>query len=206
MINRISVSGNQAFPKVLTYTNIRSYAFIAGFVSLAVATPWVFHQFYLAGPIFLPMHIFVLVAGLLFGWRAGLMVGLLTPLISYGISGMPVLTILPQIVVEISIYGFVAGMLSERFNLRVLWSLIGAMIAGRLALLLMVSMLYLGGAIYSPLSLYAEMGAEANPLAVLWSVISLGWPGIVIQLVSIPVIIKLLERSLHGIRAHKSRR
>lgn len=206
MINRIAVSRNRTFPKVLTYTNIRIYAFIAGFVSLAVATPWVFHQFYLAGPTFLPMHIFVLVAGLLFGWRAGLMVGLFTPLVSYGVSGMPVLTVLPQIVVEISIYGLAAGMLRERFNLRVLWSLIGAMIAGRLALLLTVSMLCLGGAIYSPLSLYTGVGAEANPLAVLWSAFSLGWPGIVIQLISIPVIVKLLERFLERKQSAKTRK
>lgn len=198
MISRVAVSKSQTFPKILVYTDIRSYAFTALFVSLAIATPWVFHQFYLAGPIFLPMHIFVLLAGLLFGWRAGLVVGLLTPLVSYGVSGMPVLTILPQIVVEISFYGLVAGILRERFYLRVIWSLIGAMIAGRLALLLTVSILCLGGAIYSPLSLYTRMGAEANPLAVLWSVISLGWPGIVIQLIFIPLILELLERFLKG--------
>jgi len=204
--SRIAVSESRTFPKVLTYTNIRSYAFIAVFVSLAVATPWVFHQFYLAGPTFLPMHIFVLLAGLLFGWKAGLMVGFFTPLVSYGVSGMPVLTILPQILVEVSFYGLVAGVLREKLNLRTIWSLIGAMIAGRLALLLTVSILCLGGAIYSPLSLYTGVGAEANPLAVLWSVILLGWPGIVIQLVSIPVIVELLERSLQRIRVHKSRK
>ena len=120
MISRIAVPESRVIPKLLAYTNIRSYAFIAGFVSLAVATPWVFHQFYLAGSTFLPMHIFVLVAGLLFGWRAGLMVGLFTPLVSYGVSGMRVLTVLPQIVVEISVYGLATGMLRERFNLRVL--------------------------------------------------------------------------------------
>jgi hypothetical protein len=40
------------------------------------------------------------------------------------------------------------------------------------------------------------MGAEVNPLAVLWSTVLLGWPGIVIQLVSIPLIVELLERFL----------
>jgi hypothetical protein len=196
MINRVAVSEGGVFPKVLVYTNIRSYAFTAIFVALAVATPWVFHHFYLAGPTFLPMHIFVLLAGLLFGWRAGLIVGLFTPLVSYGVSGMPVLPILPQIVIELSFYGLAAGMLRERFKLRVIWSLLGAMIAGRLALLLTVTILSLGGAIYSPLSLYTGAGTEVNPLAVLWSAVLLGWPGIVIQLVSIPLIVKLLERFL----------
>ena len=169
------------FPRVLKYTDMLSYIFTAVFVSLAVATPWVFHQFYLAGATFLPMHIFVLVAGLLFGWRTGLVVGLLAPLASYAISGMPVLTILPQIVVELSVYGLAAGILREKFNLRNIWALIGAMMAGRLALLLAVSIIYL-------------IGAGKSPLTMLWTVVSLGWPGILIQLVSIPLIIKLLER------------
>lgn len=186
MISRVAISKPQPFPIILKYTDIRSYIFTGVFVSLAVFTPWVFHQFYLAGPTFLPMHIFVLVAGLVFGWRAGLVVGLFTPLASYAVSGMPVLPILPQIVIEITTYGVVAGILREKLNLRVIWSLLGAMIAGRLALLLTVSILYLGGAIYSPLSLYTGTGVEANPLTVLWSVIMLGWPGIAIQLVLIP--------------------
>jgi len=176
---------------VLKYTDIRSYIFTAVFISLAVATPWVFHQFHLAGSTFLPMHIFVLVAGLLFGWRAGLIAGLFTSLVSYATSGMPVITILPQIVLEVSVYGLAAGILREKFNLRVIWSLIGAMLAGRLALLLMVVIIqFVSWEIYSPL------GLEANPLAVLWSVIILSWPGIVIQLAFIPAITKLLEKFL----------
>ncbi len=193
-MNNILTSGYLPFPKVLKYTDIRSYVFTVVFISLAVLTPWVFHQFYLAGPTFLPMHIFILVAGLLFGWRAGLIVGLSTPLVSHAISGMPVLVILPQIVVELSAYGLAAGILREKSNLRVIWSLIGAMIAGRLALLLTVSIIYLAGEIYSPLSIYTGAGGEANTLTVVWSVIKLGWPGIIIQVVSIPLIMKLLER------------
>jgi hypothetical protein len=80
------------------------------------------------------MHIFVFVAGLLFVWRTGLVVGLLTPLTSYAASGMPALQILPQIVVELSVYGLVAGILREKFDLLVIWSLLGAMVAGCLAL------------------------------------------------------------------------
>ncbi len=188
-MNRIlTASESLPLPRVLKYTDVRSYAFTAVFVSLAVATPWVFHQFHLAGPRFLPMHIFVLAAGLLFGWRAGLAVGLFTPLASYAVSGMPALTILPQTLVEISAYGLVAGILREKFNLRMIWALIGAMIAGRLALLATVSLIYLAGNIYSPL------GTANSPLAVLGTAVSLGWPGIAIQLASIPLLLKLLEK------------
>ena len=186
MINRIAISKPQPFPLLLKYNNVRSYVLTAAFVSLAVLVPWVFHQFHLAGPTFLPMHIFVLMAGLLFGWRAGLAVGLLTPLASYAVSGMPVLTILPQILIELSAYGLIAGILREKYNLRAIWSLLGAMIGGRLALLLALLVIYLvAGESYSPL------GLETSPFVAFSSVIKQGWPGIVIQLVSIPALIWL---------------
>ena len=186
MINRIAISKVYPFPMVLKYRDVRSYVLTAAFVSLAVLLPWVFHQFHLAGPTFLPMHIFVLMAGLLFGWRAGLAVGLLTPLASYAVSGMPVLTILPQVLIELSAYGLIAGILREKYNLRAIWSLLGAMIGGRLALLLALLVIYLvAGESYSPL------GLETSPFVAFSSVIKQGWPGVVIQLVSIPALIWL---------------
>ncbi len=189
MINRIAISKPQPFPVVLRYTDIRSYLLTALFVMLSVLVPWVFHQFHLAGPTFLPMHIFVLIAGLLFGWRAGLIVGLFTPLASYAVSGMPALTILPQVIIELAAYGFIAGILREKYNLRTIWSLLGAMIGGRIASLITILAIYLvAGQSYSPL------GMEASPLAAFWSTVSQGWPGIVIQLAFIPAIVWLVGR------------
>jgi len=189
MINRIAFSQPQPSLMALKYTDIRSYVLTAVFIMLAVFVPWVFHQFHLAGPTFLPMHIFVLIAGLLFGWRAGLIVGLFTPLVSYFISGMPVLSILPQVLIELSAYGFIAGILRQKYNLRPIWSLLGAMVGGRIALLLAILVIYIiKGTSYSPL------GPEVNPLASLWSVIQQGWPGIVIQLISIPAIVWLVSK------------
>lgn len=189
MTSKVAISKSEPFPIVLKYTDIRSYIFTFVFVLLSVLTPWAFHQFHLAGPTFLPMHIFVLVTGLVFGWRAGLIVGLLTPLASSVISGMPVLRILPQIIVELSTYGFVAGVLHQKLNLRVIWSLLGAIIGGRLALFLTVLIIYLIlGESYSPL------GVETSPVLSVWSAIRQGWPGIVIQLVSIPTAIWLAAR------------
>ena len=189
MINRFAFSKPQLFLMALKYNNIRSYILTVAFVMLAISMPWVFHQFYLAGPTFLPMHIFVLIAGLLFGWRAGLVVGLLTPLVSHFISGMPVLNVLPQIVIELSAYGFIAGMLRQKYNLRTIWSLLGAIVGGRIALLLAILVIYfIAGESYSPL------GLEANPFASFWSVVKQGWPGILTQLISIPIIVWLVEK------------
>ena len=179
----------QSFNEVLKYTDIRSYLITFVFILLSVAVPWVFHQFQLAGATFLPMHIFILIAGLLFGWKAGLIVGLCTPLASHAVSGMPLLSVLPQIIIELSVYGLAAGILREKLNLRAVWSLLGAMLAGRIALLLAIVIIYLvAGTSYSPL------GPEAGPLAAFWSVIKQGWPGIISQLVLIPLIIFIVNK------------
>jgi niacin transporter len=189
VINRIAFSKPQTFLVALKYNDIRSYFLTALFVALAVFVPWVFHQFHLAGATFLPMHIFVLIAGLLFGWRAGLITGLLTPLVSYFISGMPVLNILPQIMIELSAYGLIAGVLRQKYNLRPIWALLGAIAGGRMVLLLAMLVIYLiAGQSYSPL------GPEVNPFASFWSTIKQGWPGIAMQLISIPVIVWLAEK------------
>ena len=193
MNSRIAVAKTMPLSTVLNYVDLRSYVLTMVFVALGVSTPWVFHQFHLAGATFLPMHIFVLTAGLLFGWRAGLMVGLLTPLASYAVSGMPVLAILPQITIELMAYGLIAGLLRGKFNLKTVWCLLGAMIGGRLVLVIAVTLIYtIWGGSYGPL------GAETNPIFVLWSVVKQGWPGIIILLVSVPLLVILGGRFLKG--------
>jgi uncharacterized membrane protein len=193
MINRIAFSEPRSLISVLGYKDVRSYLLTGAFVMLAVAVPWVFHQFHLAGPTFLPMHIFVILAGLLFGWRAGLLVGLFTPAISYFVSGMPAVTILPQVVIELSAYGLIAGVLREKFHLRTVWSLLGAMIGGRLALLATISVIYLiAGQSYSPL------GIASGPLDSFWSTVQQGWPGVAIQLAFIPVIVWMVGKFTAG--------
>lgn len=186
MINKIAISQPRPFPISLRYTEIRTYILAGLFVLFGVLTPWVFHQFHLAGATFLPMHLFVFAGALLFGWRLGLMVGLLSPLVSYALSGMPALQTLPQIIVELSTYGLVAGVLREKLHLRAAWSLLGAMAAGRLALGLVAVATFLTiGKVYSP------FGLADNPLSMVWSVIKQGWPGMVLQLTLIPGVIWL---------------
>jgi hypothetical protein len=166
--------------RALKFNEARLYLLAGAFIALDVALPWACHQFHpLAGPTFLPMHLFVILAGLLFGWRAGLLVGLVTPLVSFAVSGMPVLAVLPQITVEIVFYGLASGILREKFNLGIFWSVLGAMLIGRLFLGLAVLLIYLGG---------------VNPFHYVWSVIAQGWPGMLSQLVILPLLVKWLSQ------------
>jgi len=170
--------------RALEFRDVRLYIFSAAFISLDVLVPWLTHYFggVQAGSIFLPMFFFILLAGLLGGWRAGLLVGLFTPLVSFGVCGMPLLPVLPQITIECLFYGLIAGLLRGKFHLKVIWALIGAMIAGRLAQLGFITAVFL---------LY---GGEVSPLAYMWSVVLQGLPGIAIQLTLIPVIMRIVEK------------
>lgn len=160
---------------LLNFTDIRLYVFISIFVALDVAVPWALHQIHpLIGPTFLPMFFFALMAGLLLGWRVGLLVGFLSPLISFSLSGMPVLGILPQVVVHNSILGLSAGLLRGTFRINLVLSLLIAIIIGRLAL---------------GLTVLAVSFGEVNPVTSLWQTVQQGWPGIAIQLAALPLII-----------------
>ena len=188
MIRRIAVNA-RPWPLVLKFTDISSYALIAVFVLLSVLTPWVFHQFHLAGATYLPMHIFIMVAALAFGWQLGLIAGLLSPLTSYVISGMPLLNILPQVTIELAAYGLLAGVLHQKFNLRIIWSLLGSMLGGRLVLLLTIMVTYfISGETYSPL------GLETTPFLSVWHTIKQGLPGILLQLALIPLVFWIAGR------------
>jgi hypothetical protein len=188
MLKRIAVA-TQPLPLSLKLTNIKTYGIIAAFVVLSVLTPWAVHQIPNAGATYLPMHFFIFVAAFAGGWQMGAIVGLLTPFASYLVSGMPALTVLPQIAVEVTVYGLLAGLLRQKFNLRVIWSLLGAMIGGRIALLIAVVIVQaITGNVYSPL------GPSATPATAVWSTITQAWPGMLIQLAVIPLAFWVYER------------
>jgi hypothetical protein len=188
VLKRIAIT-TQPLPLTLNLTNIKTYGIIIAFVVLSVLTPWAFHQYPIAGPTYLPMHFFVFIAAFAGGWQMGAIVGLLTPFASYLVSGMPALTVLPQIAVEVTVYGLLAGLLRQKFNLRVIWSLLGAMIGGRVALLIAVAIVQaITGNVYSPL------GPSATPATAVWNTITQAWPGMLIQLAVIPLAFWVYER------------
>lgn len=80
-------------------------------VSLCVVLPIAFHSVPNAGGIFLPMHIPVLICGMICGWPYGAVCGVLGPLLSSVITGMPAAAMLPGMMVECGVYGLVAGMM-----------------------------------------------------------------------------------------------
>lgn len=163
--------------QTLKLTKTKEAVFAAVFTAMAVYAPMVVHHFggVGAGRIFLPMPFFVLAAGLLLGWRAGLAAGIASPIISFFISGMPMANILPFVMVQLCFYGFMAGVLKSRFN--AWFSIIGALLAGLLA----------GGiAVF----LFSKMSAVGFTFGAAKD----GWIGMALQLLLLPLILFFLQK------------
>lgn len=157
-------------------------------IALALILPSAFHLTGLpqSGQIFLPMHIPVLLGGFALGPVFGLVIGVISPVISSFLTGMPDFSRLPFMMVELAGYGFVSGIIYKYFRqvkFGTYISLLVSMIAGR--------------ALYA-LSLFVAvylMGIQSGgPIAAVTATVT-GLPGIVIQLVLIPPVIYALERS-----------
>ncbi len=82
----------------------------------AVALPQLCHAFggVSLGETLLPMHLPIFILGLLAGTTPAVVAGIMSPLISFLLSGMPKGVMLPFIIVELAVYGAVCGILKER--------------------------------------------------------------------------------------------
>ena len=156
--------------------------------AIGLVLPFATGQIPEIGNMLLPMHIPVLLCGFICGWKYGLAVGALLPIIRALIFGMPPLY--PSAVTmafELTAYGFLTGFLYpilRKKNLTAVYiSLITAMIAGRI------------------------VKGIAN--AVCYEIINKGYtfvmfisgafleavPGIIIQLILIPAILLAIKKT-----------
>ena len=146
--------------------------------ALGILVPFLFHQVGIAGKVFLPMHFPVLIAGMLLGPTAGLTAGLLSPALSSLLTGMPPLPLTVVMVPELMTYGAISGLLYRAFGGRVWIALPGAMLAGRVVM---------GFAAWIALGL-GLLGLRITPQAFLYGAVITGLPGILSQIVLIPLL------------------
>ncbi|MCX4302593.1 MAG: ECF transporter S component [Clostridia bacterium] len=151
---------------------------------IGIALPRIFHILAgsSAGATFLPMHIAVLIAALTFGALSASIVGGTSVVCSYLLTGMPTLTRLPYMAIELVIYAVLLGILNKKFNSYI--SLIATIILGRV--------IY-AGVLFVAINV---IGLQTYGISVIES-IKTGLPGIVFQLVCIPFIAKLLNERLN---------
>jgi riboflavin transporter FmnP len=154
----------------------------AFFIALGVIVPFVFHQIALAGRIFLPMHIPVLLAGIFVGPLSGLFVGLVCPVISFFLTGMPPPYAVPLMSLELAVYGVSVGIMI-RLVKSTLVALLFSMILGRLAFALGLTVFGL------------FLSLPYGPKEYIKVSVVTGFPGVVLQLILIPLLVKAFHRA-----------
>ena len=155
------------------------------YLALSVLLPIAFHAFGLGGRLFLPMHIPPLLAGFLVGPSSGVTVGLLAPLVSYLLTGMPPTYAVPLMSLELPMYGLVAGIAYRRLHLNIYIALVLAMIVGRV-------MFGLGLFV---LGMFIELPYTAATFFSTGGAIVTGLPGIAVQIILIPLIVAAFNRN-----------
>lgn len=166
---------------------LRKTVLAALFLALGMVLPLLTAQVKEIGDTLLPMHLPVLLCGLLCGAQYGATVGLLLPFLRGVMFGMPPLY--PNAVwmaVELATYGLVIGLLYARCRrkdlVRLYLCLVAAQVAGRMTWGLTKALLL--GVAGKPFTLTMFLtGGFVDAL-----------PGILLQLVLIPLIMHLLTR------------
>ncbi|MBR2336296.1 MAG: ECF transporter S component [Clostridia bacterium] len=174
-------------------TSLINLTLSAMLMALALVLPFLTGQLQQLGSMLLPMHLPIMVCGLVCGWKYGLAVGLVTPILRSLLFSMPVLY--PNAVsmaIELATYGAVIGLVSDALlhlksfkshPLAVAYaSLVPAMLAGRVTWG-MTQALLLG-----------IKGASFTFKAFLSGAFLSAFPGIIIQLVIVPLIYTAVVR------------
>ena len=164
-------------------TNTKNLAFAGLFLAVGVLLPRVFH---FAGPdagkIFLPLFWGVATAALCLPLKFAVGVGLLTPIISYLTSAMPSIPLLYFMIFELICYATAIHFIKNKLNPYL--TILASMIISRL--------MYMASAL-----IMANLFGITLPFAVpsaLFATITLSFPGILAQVLFIPLINATLQR------------
>ena len=157
------------------------------FMALGIVLPFLTGQIQQIGNMLLPMHIPVLLCGFICGWQYGLAVGFITPVLRSVLFGMPpLMPTAAAMAVELAVYGLMTGLLYRKLPKKTPYlyvSLLCAMVAGRIA----------WGIVGIPLFGMAGNGFTAQVF--LSGALLNAIPGIILQIVLIPVIMMALARA-----------
>lgn len=181
----------------LQKSSFKKLILCAMFLTLGIVLPFLTGQIKEIGDSLLPMHIPVMLCGLICGGKYGLAVGLVLPFLRSVTAGMP--PFYPNAVwmsFELATYGFVIGFLYFSFFKKQMWwlycCLITAMISGRIVWGIAKAVLL----------------GIADKAFTVSAFISGGFvdalPGIILQLLLIPVIIRLKDKFYEGLGMFKT--
>ena len=171
----------------MSFMQIRRMTYAALYLAIAMVLPFITGQVPEIGKMLCPMHIPALLCGFMCGWPWGLAVGFIAPLLRSVLFGMPpMFPVAVAMAFELAVYGGMAGWLRGRLPRKkgvIYIVLIVSMIAGRLvwgAVRLVLAGLTGSSFIWA----YFLGGAVTDAI-----------PGIILQLILIPVLVIAMERA-----------
>lgn len=171
--------------------DVRRMVLAALLLALGLVLPFVTGQIPEIGNMLLPMHLPVLLCGLLCGWKWGAAVGFILPLMRSMLFQMPPL--LPTMrtggalcmAFELMAYGLISGLLYARlrkYRWGLIVSLVSAMLLGRVVWALASVVIY---RLFADFAFDFELFLTGGFVA--------AWPGMLVQLVVVPVVVRLVE-------------
>ena len=159
------------------------------FLAIGLVLPFITGQIPQIGKMLCPMHLPILLCGFFCGWQYAAAIGFICPLLRSVMFGMPVLY--PSAIgmaFELMTYGLIVGILSSKIGTDKIWkiyvSLIVAMLCGR-AVWGIAQIVLLG-----------IKGNQFTLSAFLAGGFINAFPGIILQLVLIPVLVRLFKTQL----------
>ena len=172
----------------MKHTSLKNLVLSAMFLAIGLVLPFFIGQIPAIGKMLLPMHIPVLLCGLICGWQWGLGVGFVLPLLRSVLFNFPVMY--PNAIgmaFELAVYGLVIGYLyahSKYQCVKALYKcLIPAMIAGRLVW---------GAARF----LCTGLDPSKFGFAAFWAgAFTQAIPGIILHIILIPLLVMALEKA-----------
>ncbi len=153
-------------------------------LALALVLPFLTGQIPRFGSMLLPMHIPVLLIGFICGWPYGLVLGLISaPLRSLIFTMPPMYPVALAMAFEMAAYGVIAGLLYKKLPKKTI----------NIYITLIVSMI--GGRIVWEIASYALAGNSFTLDLFLAGAFINAVPGIILQIVLIPVLVLALKKS-----------
>lgn len=158
------------------------------FLALCLVLPILTGGIPAIGNMLLPMHIPVLLCGLICGWQYGLVVGFVAPLLRSVLFGMPPMyPVAIAMAFELAAYGLVIGLVYAAVHKR-----------GVAALYISLLTAMVGGRLVWGLAEVVLLGMAGNAFtlqAFLSGALLSAVPGILLQLVLIPAVMVALDRT-----------
>lgn len=168
-------------------TQVKKLVLAAMLLAVGIVLPFFTGQIPQIGNMLLPMHLPVLVCGLLCGWQYGGIIGFILPFLRYMFFAMPPMPNGAAMAFELASYGAIAGFLYNRSRWKCIVSLYRSLIIAMI-----------GGRIIWGVVRVVMLGMMDNAFS--WKMFMAGAflnaiPGIVLQLVFIPALMLVLNKT-----------